>query len=304
MRRGGAALWLGALGLDLAFGEPPRPLHPVVLMGRAIGALERHAPSSDTAARRYGVVIACVPAACAALAGLGATRIPHPPARTVVALWLLKSAFSLRELVLAGTRVERALGEGALDRARVHARDLVSRPTGDLADDELASAAIESLAENLADSYVAPLLFYRLGGLPAALAYRAINTADAMVGYRGRYEHLGKAAARLDDVASFVPSRVSALALLAATPLVRADTGRALRVALRDHALTESPNAGWPMSAAAGALGIRLAKRGHYALGDAVRPAAADISRARRLVVLSAILATVVVLATSSRWQR
>src|SRR5207247_2125733 len=114
------------------------------------------------------------------------------------------------------------------------------------------------------------------------------KSPDAMAGYRGRYEHLGKAAARLDDVASFVPSRVSALALVAATPLARADTGRALRVALRDHALTESPTAGWPMSAAAGALGVRLAKRGPYAPGAAVRPAAADAGVGADRVLLTA----------------
>src|SRR5213594_927605 len=249
-----------ALAIDLALGEPPERIHPVVVMGRVISALETGAPDEPRRARAFGLLFPLVPAIVAACAVALLGRVRPAPVRFVAIAWTLKSTFALRALLAASRRVERSLAAGDLRSARRELRALVSRPTADLPAHAIASAAIESLAENLCDSYLAPLLFYRFAGLPAALAYRAVNTADAMVGYRGRYEHLGKAAARLDDVASFVPSRVSALALLAATPLVRADTGRALRVALRDHALTESPNAGWPMSAAAGALGVRLAK--------------------------------------------
>ena len=180
---------------------------------------------------------------------------------------------------------------------------LVSRPTSDLSAQEIASAAIESLAENLCDSYVAPLFFYRVAGLPGALAYRAVNTADAMVGYHGRYEHVGKAAARLDDLLNLLPARLSAAALVAGAAITRDAATRAGRVAVREHARAASPNAGWPMAAAAGALGVRLAKGDHYAFGGDRDPRPADIARARRLVAVAAALVTVGVLA-SYRWVR
>ncbi|NJN68054.1 MAG: cobalamin biosynthesis protein, partial [Chloroflexaceae bacterium] len=153
----------------------------------------------------------------------------------------------------------------------------------------IAAAAIESLAENTSDSVVAPLLAYALGGLPGAFAYRAANTLDAMVGYRGRYEYLGKVPARLDDLLNLVPARLTALLIAAAAVGCSADAPQAWQVMWRDHALTASPNAGWPMAAVAGALGVRLEKMGHYCLNERGRaPTAADIRRAGRVVGVAA----------------
>jgi adenosylcobinamide-phosphate synthase len=151
------------------------------------------------------------------------------------------------------------------------------------------SAAIESLAENLSDSFVAPLFYFVILGVPGALAYRAINTLDAMIGYHGRFEYLGKVAARLDDLVNWLPARLTAYLLALGGALFIPEGGparstggrlsvvfpqegagmRAWQIARRDHAQTESPNAGWPMAAMAGALGVRLEKVGHYVLGDA-----------------------------------
>jgi len=122
-----------------------------------------------------------------------------------------------------------------------------------------------------------------------------------MVGYRGRYEDLGKAAARLDDALNYAPARLTALALVAAAPLAGGSAQAAWRVALAHHRRTASPNAGWPMAAAAGALGLRLAKVGHYSLGDGREPMAGDIRRARRLVATAAALITVGLLASYAR---
>ena len=165
-------------------------------------------------------------------------------------------------------------------------RDLVSRPTATLAPDEVVSAAIESTAENLVDSIAAPVLAYAVGGLPAAWTYRAVNTADAMWGYRdARYERFGKAAARLDDLANLVPARVGAVALAAGAALAGEDGAGAARVAWTQHRRTASPNAGWPMAAMAGALDVGLAKRGAYRLGDGELPSSPDaIRRARRVL--------------------
>ena len=286
--------WLGALALDVALGEPPPAAHPVVLTGRAIGALERDAPLRPRPAMVRGAILVFLPAAVAWSVGALAGRLRPALARTFAVTWLLKTAFALRELDRAALRVERDLRADRLDDARDDLRALVSRPTRDLDRAHVASAAIESVAENLCDSYVAPLFWYRLGGLPAALAYRVVNTADAMVGYRGRYEYLGKTAARLDDALNWVPARLAALAIAVAAPLVGAGTAATLRAALPLAGRTASPNAGLPMAVAAVALGVRLEKPGHYLLGDGRESNADDIARGRLLVLAAAGLVTAI----------
>ena len=180
---------------------------------------------------------------------------------------------------------------------------LVSRDTGDLDEAGVAAAAIESVAENLSDGVIAPALAYALGGLPAAMAYRAANTLDALWGYRDEeFEQLGKAAARLDDALNLLPARVSALAIVAAAAALRrpdVDAWRAFEVWRADRGRTASPNAGHPMAAMAGALGVRLEKRGDYVLGDGLRPpVAADIERANAVAGAGARLVGTGLLAT------
>jgi adenosylcobinamide-phosphate synthase len=204
----------------------------------------------------------------------------------------------VRQLIEATDGVASALRAGDLGTARFRAgRDLVSRPTADLGGEEVASAAIESAAENLVDSIAAPVLAYAAAGLPAAWAYRAINTADAMWGYRdARYERFGKTAARVDDLVNFLPARFGAAALAAGAALVGEDGAGAARVARAQHDRTASPNAGWPMAAMAGALGVGLAKRGAYRLGEHPLPASPDaIRRASRVLAASAAVSVVVV---------
>ena len=191
----------------------------------------------------------------------------------------LSSLLALRGLREAVEGVRAALVADDIGGARVRAaRDLVSRDTAALDASELSGAAIQSLAENLSDSVVAPLLAYAAGGLPAAAAYRALNTADAMWGYRTpELLHHGRAAARADDAANLIPSRLTALLIAARAPQRR----EALRVALRDHGLAPSPNGGWPMAAMAGGLGVRLVKRGSYAF-NAEAPAPPQTTSAVR----------------------
>jgi adenosylcobinamide-phosphate synthase len=289
--------WLAALALDLAWGEPPPWAHPVVLAGRTISTLERLAPSPPGAALRHGALLVALPTAGAALIGAAATRPRRSLMGALLAAWLLKTTFALRELDQAALRVQLALRERRLERARHELRSLVSRPTAELTEELVASAAIESVAENLCDSYVAPLFWYRLGGLPAALAYRVVNTADAMVGYRGRYEFLGKVAAHVDDLLNYVPARLTAIALVLAAPLVRARPISTLMGGFTEHARTVSPNAGWPMATAAAALSVRLEKPGHYRLGSGDLPTVDDVGRARLLLYGAAFLTTLAGLA-------
>jgi adenosylcobinamide-phosphate synthase len=233
-----------------------------------------------------------------ALAGLGRlleemlARLPAPLGWLAEA-GLLKMMFSLGGLAGAAGEVETALEAEDLPKARrlVHWH-LVSRDTSALGESQVVAATIESVAENTSDGVVAPLFYYALSGLPGALAYRFINTNDAMLGYRDiTYEWLGKIPARLDDLANLLPARITAGLITLAAALVGEDAARAWRAWRRDAGKTASPNAGHPMSAMAGALGVELEKVGHYQLGTGGRPPArGDIKRAVRLIYLIPIL--------------
>lgn len=214
------------------------------------------------------------------------TALP-PVAGVVAQAMILKMTFSIRGLTRAGRDVQAALTNRDLPAARrLVSWHLVSRDCSELSESQIAAATIESLAENASDSIIAPLLYYLLLGLPGALAYRFINTCDAMLGYRDEQrERLGKIPARMDDLANLLPARISAMAFVVGAALSGNDSRRAIVVWHRDSRLTASPNAGHPMAAAAGALGVQLEKVGHYCLGRGLRlPEAADIGRAVRLL--------------------
>ena len=277
-----------AVGWDLLLGEPPNALHPVVWIGNVARAIERRAPQQGAAPQlAYGALLALGPPLTYAtlVARGGRWLCPWPPLALALGVPLLKSTFAISELRRAGERVRAPLAAGDLDAARAGLGWLVSREAGALSAPLIAAAATESLAENLGDAIVAPLCYWAIFGLPGAVAYRAINTLDAMVGYHGRYECLGKVAARLDDAANVIPARLTALLLLGAAATLGEDVPRALATIRRDARLTESPNAGWPMAATAGALGVELEKVGHYRLGaGGASPDVATIARADRLV--------------------
>jgi len=258
-------------------------------------ALRRRAPERPLPAFLWGAFMAALgPCLFGGLAAIALSRT-QGAAHWILGVFLLKSAFAVRALATAGWSVSRPLAAGNLDAARAALGSLVSRDTKALSAPLVAAAAVESIAENASDSIVAPLFFYVIGGIPGALAYRAVNTLDAMIGYRGELEWLGKAAARLDDLANLVPARLTALLLALAAPLGRGSVGRAIAVWARDRRMTESPNAGHPMAAMAGALGVELEKTGHYRLGAGLRAtASSDIDRAVRVMLGAAALAATI----------
>jgi len=297
---------IGALATDFIAGEPPTAVHPTVWMGRWIGAGQRRRLSSRLAPQASLLEGTMLVGGGVLLAALGARAVSRSierlPRRTRGALraLALKPALSLRPLIEAAAEVQDHLQSHRLNEARrALGLHLVSRATDNLFPSEVSGAAIESVAENLSDSVVAPLLAYRVGGLTAAYAYRMINTADAMLGYRTReLEWFGKAAARVDDVANLVPSRVTAALICACAVAGDGSPREAARIAWRDAHRTASPNAGWPMSAMAGALGVRLTKRDVYSLNTPARRARpSDIGRACRIALavssLSALLVDV-----------
>ncbi len=294
------AVLLLALAMDLALGDPRNRWHPVAWVGGALATGRRlFSGASSRCLLLGGAVTVGGVALLAAGAAHGTERLlgPWPLVALVVDGWLLKCALSARGLFAAVLRVRAALVRGDLALAReILGSDLVSRPTAALGTGLAGSAAVESLAENLTDSLVAPLFFYALGGLPAAWAYRVVNTADAMLGYReGELEYFGKVAARLDDLANWAPARLAAVAIVGGAGLARGSTREAWRALRRDGARTASPNAGLTMAAMAGAVGVTLSKPGHYRLGGGPWPDARTIARACRVAAGAAALAIGVV---------
>ena len=293
------AVLLIALALDLLLPEPPNAVHPVVWMGRLISVIERFATQAGNAvAFLLGVFMAvAVPALFAAAAWLAAIALfalGDIPFLVGVAI-LLKTTFTVRGLASAARETQRSIENSDIFMARHSLRGLVSRDATELSEPLVAAAAIESVAENTTDSFIAPWLAFALIGLPGAFAYRAVNTLDSMIGYRGEYEYLGKASARLDDLLNLIPARISAGLLLLAGAVSGSRVGQGWRTALREHRLTASPNAGWTIAAMAGLLGVSLEKPGHYIIGGVFRePAAPDLGRSVRMAYIVAGLGILV----------
>ena len=272
--------------VDRAWGEPAR-WHPVVGMGRCLNALGAPWPQARPARAMLSGALAWGLGALV-LQGLATAGADRRLARAGGAAgWRQGRAALLRGLVLkprragrrwrdAGAGVGQALAEG-LPAGRERLSRLVSRDTRNLDAVEVRESALESLAENLNDAWVAPLFWFAVAGLPGAVLYRFANTADAMWGYRGRWEWAGKWAARADDVLSWVPARLTAVLLALAA-------GRWPRGLAAEAARTPSPNGGWPMGTLALLLDVRLAKPGVYVLHAAGRDASdALMAQALRL---------------------
>ena len=281
---------VAGFALDAAFGDPRR-FHPIAGYGRLAASLEWWTYAPDRAAGARHAAVAVGGPVLAALVAAEATR-RHPMARaalTAATTWAVLGGTSLRREALA---VARSLDDDDLTSARKRLPNLCGRDPADLDPGELARATVESVAENTSDAVVAPLVWGALMGLPGLVGYRAMNTLDAMVGHRNkRYERFGTAAARADDVANLVPSRLTAVLTAAAAPLVGGSPVRATGVWLRDGNRHPSPNSGQCEAAMAGALGVSLGGRNVYfgrvedrpLLGDGRRPSADDVRRAARL---------------------
>ena len=291
-----------ALLLDALAGELPEGFHPTVWMGRAISAYERRASKlKDPGTRRAaGVLLAASLPTLAFLSGRALLCLTPRALRPALEVALISTTLSMRGLGAAAGSVRGELSGAGLDVARARVGEFVGRDTANLTTDGVCRAAVESVAENTADGVVGPMLYGFLFGAPGALAYRAVNTLDSMVGYRhGPYLELGWAGARLDDLANLVPARLTVVAAAAAS----GSPAGTLKTALRFGPLSSSPNAGYAEAAFAGALGLRLGGANVYGgvvrpgalLGDGRPPAADDIGRAvalmRRLCGALALLA-------------
>ena len=287
------AVLIVAVVLEMVGREPPKWLHPTVWIGRTVTIAEANAPTSRNGGFIIGVMILLLvtgfwcAAAYFAAAGL---RDVHQVAYVLVGGFLLKTTFSVKMLHQTAARVRELLTAGDMAGVRAQMSSLVSRDPSQLTAEQATAATVESVSENIADSIIGPWLAFALFGLPGAVAYRAINTLDSMIGYHGRYEYLGKASARFDDLVNLIPSRLAGLLLVIASLVLPGQKASdAWRIMLRDHGKTESPNAGWTMSGMAGALGVELEKADHYRLGDARRQVEPeDITRTVRTMYVVA----------------
>jgi len=257
--------------LDLAIGDPKWLPHPVRIIGMAITHLENFlrsffAGSGERAGGIMLVLLIVLPSALLTYLLCFMLRQATDGLFMIISkallIYLAGTTIALRELISSAKQVIDSIGAGMLDDARRHLGMIVGRDTEDLSEDGVLRATIETLAENLSDGVIAPVFYLAIGGLPLAIAYKAINTLDSMVGYKNdRYIRFGWAAARLDDIANYIPARITGVFIAVASfilPRSLSSGINSLKIMFRDGKNHTSPNSGVPEAAMAGALGIRL----------------------------------------------
>lgn len=298
---------LGGFVLDAIFGDPAWLPHPVVLMGKAITALEKRLrtqfPKTPQGELCGGAVLAAILPVGTFLITALVCRLAaalHPLAELAVQMFWCAQALAARGLVQESCNVYKELQKQDLPAARKAVARIVGRDTQNLTAEGVTKAAVETVAENASDGVIAPLLYMLLGGAPLALCYKAVNTMDSMVGYKNeRYLYFGRAAAKLDDAANYLPARMAALLLAGAAALTGQNARGALRIWRRDRRSHASPNSAQTEAVMAGALGVQLAGPASYfgklyekpTIGDALRPVEpGDILRANRMLYAAGTL--------------
>ncbi len=274
----GPGVFIAACLLDLAIGDPGWLPHPVRMMGKVIHETEtwmRKIVTTQSGQKSAGIVLAIVTASSVFAGSLFLVNtllkvtglLPQVLAAAVI-VYLAATTTAFRDLIRETSSVIEAVSNDDMPRARARLSMLVGRDTAQLDERHILRADMETLAENLSDGVIAPLLYLALGGIPAAMTYKAINTLDSMVGYRNeRYLYLGWASARLDDIANYLPARITGILIAAASGIVsRSPEGlrTSFMTMLRDGRKHPSPNSGIPESAMAGAVGITMGGASSY----------------------------------------
>ena len=304
-----SALILGFL-LDLAFGDPRWLYHPIRLIGNLIAWAEKPFraafPKSEkgelAAGTFFAVFVVAVSTAVPALLLALASRLSSWLVFALEVFWSFQ-ILAAKSLKSESMKVYAALKEGDLPKARKAVSMIVGRDTQNLTEEGVAKAAVETVAENSSDGVIAPLLFLALGGPALGFFYKAVNTMDSMVGYKNdTYLYFGRFSAKLDDVLNFIPSRISGLLLVLASPLAGLSMEGAWKIFRRDRRNHASPNSAQTEAAAAGALGVQLAGDAYYfgklykkpTIGDPLRPVEyEDIRRVNWLMYAAVCLALV-----------
>ncbi|MHA7847317.1 adenosylcobinamide-phosphate synthase CbiB [Serratia sp. D1N4] len=301
------AAWMVAFLLDRLLGDPPHWPHPVRWIGNLINVLQRlirRVCHSERALRIGGGLLWLTVVGLVWLLSWGfltlLTQI-HPWLGWLAEVWLIYTLLAARCLEDAAMEVHHALKHAGLEESRRRLSWIVGRDTSQLEAPQITRAVVETVAENSVDGVIAPLFFLLLGGAPLAMAYKAVNTLDSMVGYKTpQYRAIGYVSARMDDFANWLPARLSWLLLSVAAWLAGLNYRRALRIGWRDRYQHSSPNCAWPEATVAGALGIRLGGPNDYFgqrvekpwIGDGQREVALmDIPRSIQLMKSAALLA-------------
>ena len=307
---------IAAFLLDCLFGDPQNPFHPIRFVGSAISQginIYRKLMIKKPMWQLFaGIVVAlvviCLSYAVTWLIVWNFYRLNLKVGIIAEAI-LCYFLIAPRALKDESMKVHRSLAAGNIDDARTNLSFIVGRDTKNLSTPEIVKATVETIAENLSDGVIAPLIFIFIGGAPLGMAYKAVNTLDSMIGYRNEdFEYFGKFAARLDDVINFIPARISAFLMMAGSVFVGADIKGAVRIFRRDRNNHKSPNSAQTESVCAGALGLCLGGANYYrgvlvhkpTIGDDIHvPEPEHIAAANRLMYATTII-TVVVLSVLS----
>ncbi len=294
-----ALIFALAFVLDLVFGEYPDRIHPTIGIGKLIIYLKQKSRNSNQRVEKAnGVLMALtimlvfVLPVFLLLFLLRGIQYPYGEILyIIVGAILFKATFAISGMGQYTKPIAKALREGDLAGARKWLPYIVRRDPNTLNERQIISAAVESIAESTTDGITAPFFFFALFGVPGAFAYRVVNTLDSMVGYKNiENKNIGWFSAKLDTIANYIPARATACLMVMAAFLLGEDWRESWRILQRDKHKTASPNAGYTISAIAGALNIQLEKQGYYTLGDDHGISAEHIPKALRVMTLTAVL--------------
>ena len=263
-----------ALGLDFAVGDPKNKYHPTAWIGKLIAKLTLLAKNSE---KIGGVVLVLVVVTIVSLLlialnvtiNLITINYVSLIVSIIVGTILLKTTIAIQGMEKHALAVVESVEQNDIEKARDYLALIVKRNTKDLDKNHILSGVLESVSENTVDGITGPLFYYGLFGLPGAFVYRAINTIDSMIGYKDSiFKNVGWFGANCDKILNYIPSRLTALVMVLSAKIIRVDWKNSYQIMLRDGSKTESPNAGYPMAALAGALQTKFEKIDHYSLGD------------------------------------
>ncbi len=263
---------VAAFLFDALIGDPRSKFHPVVLIGNLISLLEKFLRRDDdnpSVKIIKGGILVFVVVISMLFIGVGINfltlKIPSITAQIFLQAIILSFMISPRSLSEAGREIYNLLESNDLIHAREKVGWIVGRDTKNLNESEVTRATVETVAENTVDGIISPLFYFALGGLPLAIAYRAVNTMDSMLGYKNeKYIHFGRVAARMDDIANFIPARLTGLLFIMSAFILKFDYRNAFNMMCRDARKHPSPNGGWAEATVAGALNIRLGGINYY----------------------------------------
>jgi len=273
-------IWIAYI-LDLIFGDPQNIIHPVQIIGKIISLGEKILLKEKSGSRYKffaGIILNIfVVSITYRLTCLIYKSSKTSGVFTLIEIYLMYTVFSVNSLAREGNRVYNILKEGNIEKARKDLSYLVSRDTETMDEKIIIRSTMETISENTVDGIVAPMFYMFLGGLPLAMTYKAINTLDSMVGYKNeKYMDFGKFSAKIDDIANFIPARITGFLIVAASMILRYNYKNSLKIFIRDRKNHSSPNSAHAEASVAGALGVQFGGRVSYFGKEADKPTIGD----------------------------